>query len=159
MNTFLPHMSYVESAKALDGKRLNKQLTECWQLILCYVKVHDLDNEQVHKHFGHYALLKKIPAMRHHPAYRMWDDNFTPLICYTQAIGIECVERGYKAGVIDSLDLLLNCIPLPLGDYYPKWWCTAAGDAFREDCRANLKRKDPTHYKYDTMPKEGYRWP
>jgi hypothetical protein len=161
MNTFLPHASYSESAKDLDGKRLNKQLTECWQLILCYVKVHGLVNDGVQTNFGHYSLINKpgLPQMRHHPAYHMWDGNIWSLICYTQAIGMECRERGYSASVLGNLDTLLSLINLPTGSHYPNWWLDQSGANFREDCRANLMRKDPIHYRYAEQPKEGYRWP
>ena len=152
-------MTYTESAENLDGKRLNKQLTECWQLILCWVKVHGHDSEAVTQRFGHYSLLSKLPAMRHHPAYKMWDDNIVALVCYTQAIGVECRHRGYAAGVLDLLDELLAMVKLPEGGHYPKWWLTDAGTHFRSDCRANLMRKDPKHYNYAEKPKEGYRWP
>ena len=157
MNTFLPEPTYEASARALDNRRLVKQLTECWQLILCYVRVHGLVTEQVQASFGHYKLISKpgLPQMRHHPCYKMWDGNIGALIEYTKTVAYECMRRNFAAGALGKLYDLEHMLDLS-GPLLPTWW---PNDAFTEDCRANLMRKEPSWYKYPNPPQDGYRWP
>jgi hypothetical protein len=77
MQTFLPYVgNFTMSARALDNKRLNKQL---------------LEGRQIYA-----ALLGNTIGWRNHPATLMWTNHENMLFEYLKAIKIECERRGIK---------------------------------------------------------------
>lgn len=68
MQTFLPFSNFVLSAQVLDKVRLNKQITECYQILK-----------------GSWA---------HHPATKMWKGYEGSLFEYAEACYLEFVKRG-----------------------------------------------------------------
>lgn len=75
MQTFLPYPSFVESARALDDKRLANQVNEAAVI---------------------YAALKGAKAWRWHPATRMWRTYEPALLVYRTACIGECIRRGIE---------------------------------------------------------------
>lgn len=81
MQTFLPYPSFEVSAKVLDSARLNKQITECKQI---------LD-----------ALDGKPCRWINHPAVQMWQGYKDTLVVYGNSMYTEWLNRGknlHKAG-------------------------------------------------------------
>lgn len=73
MQTFLPYSSFVLSAKALDNRRLNKQIVEV---------------EQIHN-----AFTGASRGWRNHPAVRMWRGYNGGLAAYGLACYAEWMQR------------------------------------------------------------------
>jgi hypothetical protein len=120
MQTFLPYSSFVESARALDNRRLGKQRVETMQILN--------------------ALSRADYGWQHHPAVKMWRGHEHQLIIYGLAICLEWQKRGFKDTCFDKIELFLALYPHN----------TAKLDWVTDDlCRShqsNLKRKDPVHY-------------
>jgi hypothetical protein len=135
MQTFLPYPSYVESARALDSRRLNKQRVECKQILK--------------------AIFNPESGWSSHPATKMW--SYTPgsLCVYALAICDECDARGIRDNVNirkyfqDMLDsIVLRDEPRWLGE-----------EAFHLSHRSNLARKDPMYYSWSVDHNLPYVWP
>ena len=118
MQTFLPYPDFVESAKCLDTKRLNKQRSETIQILNALL------------HGGRWA---------DHPAARMWRGFEGCLAEYGLTVCLEWESRGYRDtcfGKIKDLAGLRESVPPPwLGD-----------DRFHASHRSNLLRKDQVWY-------------
>jgi hypothetical protein len=149
VQTFVPWPSFVDSAAALDTRRLGKQRVEVIQI-------------------GR-ALLVPGYGWANHPAALLWRDHLEALECYLGAICDEWGARGFDdtcratvrhdfaaAGVegpVRAQDDLARAGLLPawLGD-----------DALHRSHRSSLLRKDPAHYRPlfpddpDDLP---YVWP
>jgi len=69
MQTFLPYKNYTKSAKALDNKRLNKQILEGYQIL----KVLSNNDPKA--------------AWRNHPAVKMWRGHENSLWDYVTEYG------------------------------------------------------------------------
>jgi hypothetical protein len=76
MQTFLPYPSFVESAKALDYRRLGKQRLEAFQILK--------------------ALRDPFYGWQNHPATRQWRTYDNALSNYYSIIVKEWISRGYK---------------------------------------------------------------
>ena len=78
MQTFLPSLNPVTTARWLDNKRLNKQILECYQILN--------------------VLSGKSPTggWRNHPAVLMWKGYERGLWNYVQAMVREARDRGIK---------------------------------------------------------------
>ena len=76
MQTFLPYISFSQSAKCLDYRRLGKQRVEAMQI---------LD-----------TLEGRSKGWANHPAVLMWKRYEEALKLYFNCISREWVERGYK---------------------------------------------------------------
>lgn len=175
MQTFLPYMSFHQSAECLDNKRLGKQRVECLQLLN--------------------ALTGKSVGWVRHPACQMWYGYTKALALYGLAICDEWNARGHKDTVrakilallpeiVDADDLYNHELlyspqinsplrrsvqvkaPLKNGghalvDEYdiPHW----LGDpSFHRAHQSNLVRKDPEHYTpiFGDIPNDlPYIWP
>lgn len=94
MQTFLPYPSFVDSAKALDYRRLGKQRVECMQLL---------------------KALKNGGAWSNHPAARMWRGYEAALENYMAACIDEWISRGYKNTMSAKIDNLCK-LPPWIGD-------------------------------------------
>lgn len=73
MQTFILNHDLFISAQQLDSKRLNKQLTECHQIIN--------------------IIVLKQKAWSNHPCVLQWKNNMEYLYNYTYTIAYECKQR------------------------------------------------------------------
>ena len=130
MQTFMPLPSFVESAAALDYRRLGKQRVEVKQLLHALgVPVGG-------------PLPPKPSSWRNHPAARMWKGYEFNLVVYGAAMCQEWISRGY----CDSLaPQFLEASRLFLGKpvSQPPWM---GNPEFHAAHRSNLLRKLPDHY-------------
>lgn len=74
MQTFLPYPNFVQSARALDKRRLGKQRVEAYQILR--------------------TLFGISRGWRNHPAVRMWAGHEAALCHYLEAVIREWVRRG-----------------------------------------------------------------
>ena len=128
MQTFLPYKDFDQSAKALDSKRLNKQILEGYQIL----KV--LNNPDPRA------------AWRNHPAVLMWEGHENALFNYILAMVTEARKRGIKTDKnMDNLVQLRVATIKNWGNGMPSWYNNKI-DRITESHRANLYRKDPEYY-------------
>jgi len=120
MQTFLPYSSFVESAGALDNRRLGKQRVETMQILN--------------------ALSRADYGWQNHPAVKMWRGHEHQLIIYGLAICLEWRKRGFKDTCFDKIELFLTLYPHNTAKFD---WVT---DDLCRSHQSNLKRKDPAHY-------------
>lgn len=126
MQTFLPYRDFKRSARVLDRKRLGKQRIETKQIYL--------------------ALTNQNYGWQNHPAVNMWRGYEKALLKYGIEICKEWRKRGYK-------DEQLGWFSLRYSEHkerikYPKW---LGMPEFHKSHRANLIRKDGTHYRKHFM--------
>jgi Pyrimidine dimer DNA glycosylase len=118
MQTFLPYVSFVESARCLDYERLGKQRTECLQLLDAISP-------------------GSKSKWRHHSCAKIWAGYDDALGYYMDCVIREWVSRGYR----NNIPLYHDTIPASLR--YPP----IIGDrSFHDSHKSNLLRKDPIHY-------------
>lgn len=135
MQTFLPFMSFPDSAAVLDRARLGKQRVEAKQIIL--------------------ALEDPSYGWQNHPATKMWRGHKLALASYGLAICSEWRDRGY----VDSLwDFFWQRCHGQL--HTPPAWL---GDSeFHLSHQSNLLRKNPEWYgpHFPFVPNNlPYKWP
>lgn len=129
MQTFLPHKSFVQSAKALDNKRLNKQILEGYQIL----KVLTSDDPRA--------------AWRNHPAVLMWKSHETALYYYVMAMVKEATMRGIKTDKnLSNIQELKMAKSHLWNNKKPAWYADQRIKRITESHRANLYRKDPEYY-------------
>jgi len=132
MQTFLPLPSFRASARCLDNKRLGKQRVECKQILLCLgvpVGIHTPNNSR----------------WRNHPAVRMWDGYTPALVVYGIVMCNEWISRGYNDNLRAEFQEVYSRIrPTVDVNDYPPWF---GDEEFHASHRANLLRKDFTHYR------------
>ncbi len=102
MNTFIISNNFEDTAKILDNKRLNKQITEGMQLILVFFRKLNIINDN-----------KK--GWLNHPVQKIWkDQNQTiyiyQLINYIDQMYYEWVRRSYKHCWIQRREYFLELI-------------------------------------------------
>lgn len=119
MQTFVPCISFDESAKCLDYRRLGKQRVETLQILN--------------------ALTNPGYGWANHPATKMWRGHESGLCAYGLAICSEWISRGYKDTCYNKIK---NITEPDLHDL-PPWW---GDDRVHSSHRANLLRKLPQHY-------------
>jgi len=130
MQTFLPFKQFDQSAKALDSKRLNKQILEGYQIL----KVLSNNDPKA--------------AWRNHPAVKMWRGHEGQLWLYIMAMVDEANIRGIKTDKnLDNLRTLKSALSKSWGFSLPNWY----KDPFvlvkvLTTHKANLFRKDPVYY-------------
>lgn len=81
MQTFLPHLSFRESARCLDRQRLGKQRIECKQILR--------------------ALAGESKGWARHPATLRWRGHERALCHYAAAVCVEWRRRGYNDAQLD----------------------------------------------------------
>ena len=130
MQTFLPYKNFDKSAQALDNKRLNKQILECYQIL----KVLSSDDP----HAG----------WRNHPAVKMWRGYELTLWDYTTAMVSEAFIRGIKIDKnMENLSALRDSEGMYWGYGEPDWYKNDAKmDRLTTTHKANLYKKDPQYY-------------
>ena len=130
MQTFLPHPSKRESLDALDNKRLNKQILECYQILK--------------------VLSKQSPsnAWRNHPAVLMWEGAENELWRYAMTAVKLADMRGIKTeNNLANLKALAKTSVLSWGDNDPAWVKSPIViKRVNATHQANLYRKDPIYY-------------
>lgn len=134
MQTFLPYMSSVSSALALDNKRLGKQRVEAKQIL-------DLIEGRSRNNWIN------------HPAVRMWRRFYHSLKYYTNTMIQEWKSRGM------SNTMELYPVEDANGRFFAPWLLDRR---LRYSHRANLVRKLPDFYgpKWpDVDPTTPYWWP
>jgi len=148
MQTFLPSSDFLESAQALDHKRLGKQRVECLQVLR--------------------GLTVEGYGWRHHPAVLMWKG-------FEEALGryaFSCCEVWVEAGFGDTCAASIGAELASVGITHvrtqpelaavgalPPWLGT---EAFHRSHRSALVRKDPTSYRphFPEVPDDlPYVWP
>ena len=145
MQTFLPHPSFADSARALDGPRLGKQRVETLQVLR--------------------ALVVPTYGWQRHPAVGMWRGRVPALTAYGLAIADEWIARGHADAVRGQL---LEFAPevdgqpqqaLAAAGLLPPWLGDAA---LHESHRSRLIQKAPEVYRplFPGTPEDlEYVWP
>jgi hypothetical protein len=137
MQTFLPYPSFEKSAKALDNKRLQKQIVECQQLL------NALTNSEA-------------KGWKNHPAALMWKGHEGALAEYMLVCWTEWKNRGFGPDH-KSVDWLKSREFASTPS--PSW---IGRDDFHAAHRSNLLRKNPDHYAqfgWTESPDLEYVWP
>lgn len=139
MQTFVPELTFEESAKVLDYRRLGKQRVEVLQIIQALVPVTG----------------RKTHGWRNHPATKMWQENIAGLSAYGVAICDEWIARGYKDTCREKI---ISHVEPDMEDL-PSWW----GNAMVHDShKSNLLRKNLEYYSrydWDVTNDIPYFWP
>lgn len=143
MQTFLPYSNFAMSAEVLDNRRLNKQITEVFQLI---------------------NSINEGNGWSNHPASKMWRKHVSSLIEY----GLICYEewqfrhdRKERGGVREHLSgerVKAMYKDLDRVDY-PEW---LGDNEFHSSHRAALLFKNLEYYSqfgWYEEPKIEYVWP
>lgn len=130
MQTFLPFKSFYHTAQALDNKRLNKQILECYQIL------NVLSNDDPHA------------GWRNHPAVKMWRGFEMGLYQYAMVMIEEANNRGIKTeNNLRNLDNLNERAYKNWGYGMPFWMDDKKVMArVTTTHKANLYRKDPEYY-------------
>jgi len=130
MQTFLPYSDFHESAKALDSKRLNKQVLECYQIL----KV--LSNPDPRA------------GWRNHPAVKMWRGYEKSLWEYSMIMLREAANRGIKTDTNEkNLRNLWREEVNNWGGEQPEWLNDdILVERLTTTHKANLYKKDPIYY-------------
>jgi len=131
MQTFLPYPSKRESLDALDNKRLNKQILECYQILNILT--------------GN----SKSNAWRNHPAVLMWEGAEAELYRYAMTAVVLADMRGIKTDKNkENLEKLSRSrASLSWGDDTPLWAINPTTiKHVNATHKANLYRKDPIFY-------------
>ena len=130
MQTFLPYADFDMSAQALDSKRLNKQVLECYQIL----KV--LSNPDPRA------------GWRNHPAVKMWREHEMTLWNYTMAMVYEATDRGIKTDKnMENLLALYKSEGINWGFDEPAWLNDSVKmKRLTTTHKANLYKKDPVYY-------------
>jgi len=130
MQTFLPHPSKRESLDALDNKRLNKQILECYQILKVLSKQ------------------SQSNAWRNHPAVLMWEGAENELWRYAMTAVKLADMRGIKTeNNLANLKALAKTSVLSWGDNDPAWVKSPTViKRVNTTHQANLYRKDPIYY-------------
>ena len=148
MQTFLPHLDFEQSARALDLRRLGKQRVECIQVVR--------------------GLTREGYGWRHHPAVKMWQGHEEALGRYS----LTCCEVWTGHGFADTCAATIAAdlaeagvtqvrsqLELASAGALPSW----LGDPeFHRAHQSALVRKDPGFYApmFPGVPDDlPYRWP
>jgi hypothetical protein len=130
MQTFLPYKDFDKSAEALDNKRLNKQILECYQIL----KV--LSNPDPRA------------GWRNHPAVKMWRGFEHLLLNYTYTMVREADKRGIKTDKnVENIMALVASEGMYWGLEIPEWYSNdITMKRLTTTHKANLYKKDPMFY-------------
>jgi len=144
MQTFLPHTNSLDAARALDNKRLNKQILEGYQILK--------------------VLSGASPsgAWRNHPAVLMWKGYEHGLWSYIRSMVDIASLRGIKTeNNVKNLNELYKQYSEDWGNEHPAFW-RDENKVMRiiTTHRANLFKKDPIYYiKYQYAVDSPYNAP
>lgn len=144
MQTFLPYINSLDAARALDNKRLNKQILEGYQILK--------------------VLSGASPsgAWRNHPAVLMWKGYEHGLWNYIRSMVDIASLRGIKTeNNVKNLNELYKQYNEDWGNEHPAFW-RDENKVMRiiTTHRANLFKKDPIYYiKYQYAVDSPYNAP
>jgi hypothetical protein len=133
-----------DSLDALDNKRLNKQILECYQIL----KVLSGQSQS--------------NAWRNHPAVLMWEGAENELWRYTQTAIVLANMRGIKTDKnAKNVEELTKIAVLGWGDDEPAWRKNPTTiKRVNATHKANLYRKDPEYYaEYASAVNDEYNQP
>lgn len=137
MNTFLPLPSYIQSARSLDDKRLNKQKVECLQ-------IYNAISLTRFRTDG--TIMGPAKGWINHPAVKMWKKYPHQFLVYSLAVCKACRDRGIR-DVAGMEDFFFSRLSKHV-DIIPHW---IADEKLLEKVnfshRCNLVRKDMTFYR------------
>ena len=130
MQTFLPYKDFDKSAKALDSKRLNKQILEGYQIL------NVLSNDDPHA------------GWRNHPAVKMWRGSEHLLLDYIMTMVKEANVRGIKTDKnVSNIMSLAEVQGKKWGIVIPEWYENDAKvKRLTTTHKANLYKKDSVYY-------------
>lgn len=137
MQVFVPLDNFVQCAKVLDSRRLNKQGVECKQILNVLLDLTD------------------GKGWRNHPIMHMWRGHEQALIYYSLAMRVEWKRRGYNDTMIPWFQSLVDLNVKPI---LPDWW---GDDSVHSSHRQTLLCKDPEWYGqfgWKETPKYEYIW-
>lgn len=132
MQTFLPYEKFGPSLRCLDKRRLGKQRVEAMQILK--------------------ALSDPDYGWQNHPAVKMWRGYSSALTLYYNESLVAFEEAGGH-----NIKLQMKAVWYPIA--VPLW---LGDERVHSTHRANLLRKDPTHYGqfgWIEKPLTGYYWP
>jgi hypothetical protein len=138
MQTFLPFSDFMKSFQVLDWRRLGKQRVEALTIIKAI--------EGQSRNDG-----KPYKGWKNHPCVNMWRKYVPALKKYHNLSILEWENRGYNNNM-PLFELDENQI------IYPHW---LGFPQFHASHRANLLRKDFTHYSqygWEEQPSDIYVW-
>jgi hypothetical protein len=130
MQTFLPYQDFEEVALALDSKRLNKQILECYQIL------NVLSNP------------RPDAGWRNHPAVKMWRGYEVALFNYAMIMVSEADARSIKTeNNVANLLRLRNSRGMGWGTSMPLWFYNkSVMKRVTTTHKANLHKKAPELY-------------
>lgn len=140
MQTFMTHDNYVDTAKALDTKRLGKQRVEAYQILKALR--------------GDYA---DTGAWVNHPATVMWRNHSYDLALYGLTISMEFYERGFDGwNMVEIFTDFQTQLRDNNSEQYP-WWVNS--QLLTMTHQSNLVRKDADYYTFNVPSNIPYVWP
>lgn len=140
MQTFMTHDNYMDTAKALDNKRLGKQRVEAYQILKALR--------------GDY---NDTGAWVNHPATVMWRNHQYDLALYGLTISMEFYERGFDGyNMVETFNDLTAQLRNDNTERYP-WWVN--DELLRYTHQSNLVRKDADYYDFNVPDNIPYVWP
>lgn len=140
MQTFMTHDNYVDTAKALDNKRLGKQRVEAYQILKALR--------------GDY---NDTGAWVNHPATVMWRGYEYELSLYGLTISVEFLERGFDGSHMMTTFNDINAQLSPTNTEKYPWWVN--DELLRYTHQSNLVRKDADYYDFNVPDNIPYVWP
>ena len=162
MQTFVPlSSSFMDIAKVLDNKRLNKQALEGWQILMTLLELDPQGNTRIPK------------GWVNHPAVKMWRGHELALYCYVVDMVNEWKRRGFNSTIADKAAATM-LVAQALGkldnnnSVLPSWMTNRTEyEAITSSHRLALLAKDYEHYKQFNWPEDtgikpmgyDYIWP
>lgn len=141
MQTFMTHDNYMDTAKALDNKRLGKQRVEAYQILKALR--------------GDY---NDTGAWVNHPATVMWRGHEYELSLYGLTIAVEFCERGFDGWHMMTTFNDINAQLSPTNTEKYPWWVN--DELLRYTHQSNLVRKNADYYDMFDVPNNiPYVWP
>ena len=103
MNLFMPYEDITKSVQALDDKRLNKQILECYQILQVAIgRSHGYENHPVVKHYKNYADFVFTYAIE---CCKEWRCRFNQIPAIHASFSVIAVFDDVK--IIDEVPILL----------------------------------------------------
>ena len=135
IQTFLTHDKFLDVAKSLDNKRLNKQVIECKQI---YASLTGMSEP-----YGKPS--RETNGWSNHPATRMWKGAEHFLCVYAIYMREEATRRNIRDNteMLKFFEVRMNRHPFII----PSWWSNPEHrNRIIFTHRCNLARKDWKHY-------------
>ena len=152
MQTFLPAMTFAESARALDQKRLGKQRVETLQIMSVLTGLKwDKEREEV---------VEAAPkGWANHPVAKMWRGYEAALMKYQEAICEHWLSLGFKDTCLGKTRAIFEASPMAKNDVVmPPWY----EEELVKSHQAALLYKDEEFYSqfsWGVEPEYNYKWP